>query len=161
MYSSLEIAASIITKYAAIGHPITNLKLNKILYLCQLEAIRQGYKEGIFKSEHIDDVFVAWRHGPVHHYIYDSFKRYIGFPIDPNDKIVKTYYRKFDKKIEAILSSVVRLTSKLNAWELVEILHKSPTWSYIYGKNNSLKIIPFELIQKDTLNWRKEINLKN
>lgn len=69
--SALDISKYIINKHIELGKPVSNLKLQKILYYIQGEILaklnRQAFNEAIF----------AWKHGPVLLEVYYKYSNYI------------------------------------------------------------------------------------
>lgn len=85
MTDAEDIARVLIREYIDIGHPITNMKLQKILYYAWIEYYREH------NSFLFDDIFYAWRFGPVVKSVYYNYRIYAGNPIkdykDPNREL--------------------------------------------------------------------------
>ena len=75
MYDALTIAMYIINKCFEEGAPVTNLRLQKLLYFIQ------GMSYVIKNRAMIKDEFYAWQYGPVVPKIYFEYNGYIGNPI--------------------------------------------------------------------------------
>lgn len=75
MYHALEIAKYVIDKCFKEGAPVTNLRLQKLLYFIQLESYK---KKSIFM---FDDDLYAWQFGPVVPEVYYEYNMYGGSPI--------------------------------------------------------------------------------
>lgn len=79
------------------AEPITNLKLQKLLY----------YAQGVFSAltgEFLfEEDFVAWEHGPVIESIYHEFKGYGRDPIPYNPKFFDSSYEEIPEEAESIL----------------------------------------------------------
>ena len=80
MYSAQCVANFLINECNRQNVPITNLKLQKLLYFVQGEYVR-SYNERL-----IDDDFYAWQLGPVVPEVYYKFAIYSSSPI-PEQKV--------------------------------------------------------------------------
>ena len=69
-FSAASIANAFLTRAFASGAGITPMKIQKLLYLAQ------GYSLVIRNSALIDELFEAWRFGPVLPSLYQSCKKY-------------------------------------------------------------------------------------
>ena len=75
MYDALEIAKYIISKCFKEGVPVTNLRLQKLLYFIQLESYKRNFRLMF------DDDMYAWQFGPVVPDVYYEYNMYGGSPI--------------------------------------------------------------------------------
>ena len=75
MNDALEIAKYIIDRCYRIGKPVTNLKLQKLLYFIQIESYRMD-NEPLFFND-----IVAWQFGPVVTDVYYEYNMFGGSPI--------------------------------------------------------------------------------
>ena len=130
MYSAMDIARYIINFCIDIGNPISNLKLQKILYYVQaafmLEECEPCFNEEIIK----------WRHGPVVINVYKSYQRFIGGTINErqekyidyeytNNFHVKIVTKTFDADIikerhRKLINKVVLCLIGMGDWDLVQ-----------------------------------------
>lgn len=80
MYNAIDVANYIINKSIDINAPVSNLKLQKLLYYVQAAKL---VKDGVPMFE--DDIS-AWKYGPVVESVYHRFKIYANTQI--NEKVV-------------------------------------------------------------------------
>lgn len=80
MYSASYIASLFVARAIQEGNPITQMKLQKILYFAQ------GYHLAVYDSPLFKEAFQAWQFGPVVPIIYDDYKLYGNSPIVNFDK---------------------------------------------------------------------------
>ncbi len=150
------------------GHKITNLKLNKIVY------ISLGYSLHYRNRDLFEEDIEAWKYGPVIPSLYHEFKvfgsgviqkksTYLEDNMDNMDiedvfkinddeidnsiRITEPEISKDDKDLNTILEVIFELYDKRTGIALVNLTHQENTpWSISY-KNNK-QIIPKELIKK-------------
>lgn len=119
-YSAQDIANWFIKKYQTNiekgGEAITNLVLQKLLY------IAQGYSLGLYNKRLFNEPIEHWAHGPVVPCIYHKYKEYGKKSIDQYKDI------KVDSRTESILREVFAKYSIYSAFGLVEITHKDKAW---------------------------------
>lgn len=161
LYTAENIAAVIIQKTCDLNHPVNNLKLNKMLYLVQLEAIKRGYTEGLFdSSKYSSGEFSAWRHGPVCPTIYYALCHWTAYPFEKDCKMVREHWTLLDKDAESVVNKVIEETLLYKPWDLVALLHKSKVWKRYYGYNYVSYLtnyMPWEKILSDDLDWSLEL----
>ena len=125
MRNVLDISKYVIFRYWKTGQPITNLKLQKILYYIQGYALRRcgevAYPEAIYR----------WPYGPVVPEAYFEYNRSRSQPIvEPEDEdieaIIKILYR--DRAILSVINDVVEKSSPFSAAQLVEKTHQELPW---------------------------------
>lgn len=75
MYDAIEVARLVVNSCAEQGHPVTNLKLQKILYFMWLDWYRMK-KKYLF-----DERIEAWHFGPTIPDVYRVFRVYVADPI--------------------------------------------------------------------------------
>lgn len=130
VYRVIDVAKYIINKSIEVERPISNLKLQKILYFIQGKFLAKLGKPAF--SENIE----AWRHGPVIPDIYYKFNKYMASNICDkfNDISEKNFY---DSDVK-LIDEVIEEFKDKNAWELVNITHKQAPWKdcFVEGKNN-------------------------
>ena len=133
---ALEVAKYVVKLCLGHGRPVSNLQLQKILYLAHVFYIMKT-GEGL-----IEDSFEAWRLGPVIPDVYEEYSIYAGAPIifceededmdiDPN-------------KIEVVRNLIANLSAE-KPWRLVELTHKKGgAWdkTYMDGRGNRNVINP-------------------
>lgn len=136
MYNkAIDISKYIIKKCNDTNTPITNLKLQKILYYIQKYSLDKFHTPAFF-----DDI-EAWQFGPVVPNVYYNFCGYGSMPIIGNFKNVSDF-SKFD--------SIIDEKKCLNPWDMVKETHKKDgAWDKTYNNGAGNKeIIPIELIKK-------------
>lgn len=136
-YSALDIAKYVITSCSVQDQPVSNLKLQKMLYFLWVDFYKTTGRM-LF-----EDNICAWKLGPVVPEVYYAYCHYAGTPIslfyDTN------YIRGEDQKI---LNDIISRYLPVPANDLVERTHVAGSaWHTIYqdGAGNR-KVIPFELI---------------
>lgn len=142
---ALEISAYVIKQFNNREQPITNLKLQKVLYYIQMAHLKE------YGFPAFDDPIEAWRHGPVVYDIYSIFKRYTSMPIDAKDFYIRQTKQDLDETCKHACDTVIEKTLSLDPWELVNLTHQTEAWkkNYVSGFNN---IIPLHDIQESVLN---------
>lgn len=141
-YRALEVARYIITKCSGMGLPVSNLKLQKMLYFLWVDYYKKTGRR-LFADE-----ICAWKLGPVVPEVYYEYCQYAGMPIN------MCYVSEIDKEDESILDELILKYVGVPASELVSRTHASGTaWDYIFenGKGNR-KPIPFDLIINKEMN---------
>lgn len=68
--SVLRVANALLSMADGVGEPLSNMKLQKLLYY------EQGYHLAYFDAPLFPDNFEAWLYGPVVPRVYDMFKSY-------------------------------------------------------------------------------------
>lgn len=119
---STDVAACLVARHGGeLG--ITNLKLNKLVYFCQVESLRES-GQPLFS-----DGIEAWRFGPVEPAAY---RRYRGFGRDeiPTNGVDPTH---LDARASRLVESVARTYGSLDAYDLVDLTHRAGgAWSRAY-----------------------------
>lgn len=118
-----SVAKYFLLKAAEEGEPITQLKLQKLVYLAYAHALASGCK--LF-----DEPIQAWANGPVVQSLYQLLKGYGYNPID--QKFYLKDSDKIQKELEpalSILNDVFDEYAPKSAFELVTITHNDGAWS--------------------------------
>ena len=136
-YTASDITAYIINMSDA--YDINNLKLQKLLYLCQREYLKK-YNRPLFK-----DKIVAWQYGPCipsiyHVYSYRGASRiHKALPrkFIPTFSIYGQYkdieLHKLDIETEQLINNVLRTYGEKSPWDLVnETNHRNTAWYKVY-----------------------------
>lgn len=137
-YSANEIARYVITKCFSLGQPVSNLKLQKMLYFIWVDF----YKE-TGRMLFCDNI-CAWQLGPVVPEVYYEYCSHAGRPI------LRSYATEIKPEDENTLNSIISDYINVPANVLVDRTHEHGTaWDSVYrdGKGNR-NIIPFDLIIK-------------
>lgn len=127
--AAIKIAEYIVTQACEKGDPVSNLKLQKLLYYVQGEALKT-HGEPAF-----DESIEAWNYGPVVPEVYEKFRIFGAGPI----------FRKYETssiigETKDVIDRVIATYGGYSAWELVQETHKDGTpWSEAV-KNGKIKI---------------------
>jgi uncharacterized phage-associated protein len=131
LQSPIAVANFIIEVAKKEGNPVTNLKLQKVLFFLQ------GYCLNEYNRILFDGKFAKWQYGPIEEEIYQIFKPQGSMPIDflstqgkIENGIIKLYHEKIDlpqEYIEELKSVVIKINQKA-PWELFELTHKHSSW---------------------------------
>ena len=138
-YSAIDLAKYMVTYCYKQQKPISNLKLQKMLYFTWIDFYKEK-GEAIF----LDDV-CAWQLGPVVPDVYYNFCAYAGTPI------TKEYSVNLDPSDTPIINKIIDQYLPLSASSLVSKSHvKGGPWDKIYqGGQGNRDVIPFSLMIKD------------
>lgn len=140
MYDA-NVVAKYIVDYCMKNHsPVTNLKLQKILYYLWIDYYKEK-KEYLFGNS-----IIAWPLGPVVIDVYAEFCAYGGFPIRKQYSDLQ-----IDKEDQHLLDSTLAKLLPYSAHKLVDLSHaKGKPWDKIFlngtGRDHP---IPFEMIIED------------
>ncbi len=140
-YKALTVANHIIAFYAKQQCPITNLRLQKLLYFAWVNHfIRQS-------SFLFDDEICAWQLGPVVPVVYDEFCIFSSNPIYPKNSIEEPLLVGKDKEV---LESLLQSGEKYSTSDLVAFTHEHNTpWDITFQNGyGNRSIIPFRIIIK-------------
>ena len=137
-YDVLDVAHFIIKKSIDDDNPVTNLKLQKMLYYAWVEYFKTN-KEYLFRNE-----ISAWKYGPVVPEVYREFRIFAGVPItrctDPKDV-------EFDEKTSDFLTAFVDRNKSFTASELVNLTNRKDfPWDRVYHEDRKYTVIPFKRI---------------
>lgn len=135
-YDALQIARYIITKCSLAEKPVSNLKLQKMLYFLWVDF----YKE-TGRKLFLDDI-CAWQLGPVVPEVYYAYCSYAGRPI------YTQYVSEIIDNDEKILDNLLDKYIDVSANELVSKTHEPGTaWDTVFnGGTGNREVIPFTLI---------------
>ena len=126
--SPQELSKYLIAFGNSVGDPITNLKLQKLLYYSQ------AWHLGIHKNQLFEEDFEAWVHGPVLRRIYGIYKGYGYNPIvldikeDEVEKEISNYKSNFGYKLTNFFQYIIDEYFIISAWELERMVHKEDPW---------------------------------
>ena len=115
MQNSARIIATFIVQKA--GTPISNLKLQKLLYYVQ------GWHLGIHGKPVFDEQIEAWVHGPVVPVVFREYRDFKWNPI-----AVSELPAKIDPEISEHTLSVLGAYGKLTAAQLEAVSHIEEPW---------------------------------
>lgn len=114
---AFDVAHFFITRFQQAGDPITNLKLQKLLYYAQ------GWFLALKDVALFDERIEAWPHGPVVPPVYGFFKRNGWSPIldavpEPN----------LDTDVESHLREIMEVYGVHGAYHLERLTHQESPW---------------------------------
>lgn len=137
-YLAINIAKYIINYCTEKNNPISNLKLQKILFFSWVDFYKQR-QQPLF-----NDCICAWQFGPVVPEVYYNFCSYAGTPIIENYKI------EIENADKSVLDKIIDSYINLSAYTLVEKSHKKNcSWDKTYQNGlGARNIISFELIKE-------------
>lgn len=116
--------ADYIINFANKAHePITNLKLQKMVYYAQ------GYYLAMTGNILFDDQIEAWAHGPVINSLYQKYKHFRWQPVNDDVKAPA-----FDKKIAEFLNLIIDTFLPMDAFKLERMTHNETPWINARGK---------------------------
>ncbi|AFI05129.1 Panacea domain-containing protein [Helicobacter cetorum] len=113
--------------------PMTNLKLQKMLYLAQAES----------NATLIEEDFQAWEYGPVVPSVYRNYRNGAS-RINSKDEEVEIS----DDNRNA-LEETYRKYGDKEPWDLSDATHAVASWIDNYDKDTKNKVIPKESIKND------------
>jgi uncharacterized phage-associated protein len=104
--------------------PITNLKLQKLVYYAQ------AWNLAILKKELIQEDFQAWVHGPVIPSLYNDYRHFGWKPIIREDlgSGLAPIENELAPDVKRVLSDVVYEYFALDAYELEKLTHNEDPW---------------------------------
>jgi uncharacterized phage-associated protein len=117
MASAHEVARYVVRFYQEAGDPVTNLKLQKLLYYVQ------GWHLALKGERAFGERLEAWVHGPVQPGVYQQYKQYRWNPIthevaDPN----------FDADFAGLVDEVLQQYGVETGLQLERRSHREPPW---------------------------------
>ena len=99
--------------------PITNLKLQKLLYYAQ------GFYLAFFDKPLFNESIQNWTHGPVVPDVYHIYKDFEGNPLPPIEEFDT---EKYDPNIIELLNEVYSVYGQFSASALRNMTHQEPPW---------------------------------
>lgn len=137
-YRALNIAKFVVSKCLSMGKPISNLKLQKMMYYIWIDYYKET-KVPLFNED-----ICAWQLGPVVPEVYYEFCSYAGTPITRKSNIV------LSTSDDILVSKIINNYVRISASTLVSRTHrKGGAWDQIYRNGQGVRdVIPFSLIKK-------------
>ncbi len=136
--TALDVAFYFIKKGLEEDKPITNKKLQKLVYYAQAWSLVLN-EEKLFKEK-----IEAWIHGPAIPDVYEKFK---GFGSEPIKIDVEKIENRFSKKQKKLLEEVWKVYGKYPADYLEALTHSELPWQEARGdlpisqpSNNVIKL---------------------
>ncbi|MBQ7702417.1 MAG: DUF4065 domain-containing protein [Candidatus Methanomethylophilaceae archaeon] len=138
--NALDIAYHLVKKYADEGKPLTNIKLQKLLYFAWILHYNNT-GERLF-----DNKFYAWKFGPVVEDVYYMYRTYAAMPI--YRPLGKTEPQ-INKELKSLIDLVFKEYSNKTLTEIIKLAHdECGSWNSVY-KDGIMDIeIPFDRIIK-------------
>lgn len=133
MYQAIDIARYIINWYRKNNMPISNLKLQKLLFFVQAECLVDSQLHSACFSDDIE----AWKYGPAVPSVYRAFSNYLSGPIlssvEPNILPEGRY--------KIIIDKVINRYIDYDAWRMVELSHQETVWINAYYQDDNINSI--------------------
>jgi uncharacterized phage-associated protein len=140
MTTALQVANEFIRLAHEKGEPVSNMKLQKLVYFAQgfYAALRKG--EPMFTEG-----FEAWKYGPVIPELYHKFKVYFAGPIPKTHPWADSSCAPLSADEEKVVRWVFDNLGHLSAIKLSDISHKphSP-WEKVYNGTIPQRYIPID-----------------
>ncbi len=151
------------------GHDVSNLKLQKLLFLCHAFYLVDTGRPLVRGS------FEAWQYGPVHREAYDAFKSFGAKPItedaerfDPVAGIRRPIALPASRAVLDVVQKVVQFYGSKSPGELVDLTHaKDGPWDHVVNAaktsaNMALKITDGVIAERFKYLWfGKQPNYKD
>lgn len=153
--SAVDVANEIIRVAHATGKSISNMKLQKLLYLAQ--GIHLAIKND---TPLFSDPVEAWKYGPVIPSVYHKFKIYFSADIPATHPFTGDGAA-LDEDQKKIIARVVELYGGLSAISLSNFTHlqESP-WFSVYNANSFSTEIPTSSISAYFKSWIEKAKQK-
>lgn len=119
--SASDVADFFLAKANAVGEPITNLKLQKLVYYAQAWFLANKHKS-LFEED-----FEAWVHGPVLPELYHKYKERGSAPII-TELGLKEVSEKFNEETFEFLNEVASVYMPHGAFQLELMTHNEKPW---------------------------------
>lgn len=133
---ALDVAAKVINRCIDIDKPVSNLKLQKVLYFLDIWHLIHT-KERLITNEN----FEAWHYGPVLPSVYKEYALYAGNPIDSKIKREIPEFAPENEKLKEYIYGYLDRLASIDPWELVRVSHKEDQpWYKAYNDNNNSTI---------------------
>lgn len=117
MANASQISNYIIQFFQEAGDPVTNLKLQKLLYYVQ------GWSLALRDEAAFNEQIEAWVHGPVQPSIYRQYQSYRWNPI--NEEVIKP---SLDADLANLIDEVLGAYGMDSGYELELRTHQEPPW---------------------------------
>jgi uncharacterized phage-associated protein len=116
--SKLDLVADYILRAAnEAGEPVTNLKLQKLVYYCQAWSL------ALREKPLFDEKIKAWVHGPVIPQLYHRFKSAGNQPIDAEPEAPSLTEEECD-----LIDKVLDVYLGFSSWDLERLTHAEEPW---------------------------------
>lgn len=139
MYDALCVAEYIIRYCKWFDIPMSNLKLQQVLYFVQAEFL-VGLHKPCFHN-----TIIAWDFGPIVPEVYHMYKCYGGMPI----YLHEFYYdiNDIDEHHRDLIDNMIDKIKEVSYAKLVDIIHNQMPWKRGYYSNYGYEIKNKDLIE--------------
>ncbi|MCI8269001.1 MAG: DUF4065 domain-containing protein [Lachnospiraceae bacterium] len=139
MYNVMDVARYVVNYSIEIGRPVSNLKLQKLLYFIQVAFISQ------YGLPCYEEPIIHWRHGPVVESVYQKYKAYgaenitdkeleyfsFSFNVDTRSFMIEP--KKYNESVFEfshlmLIRSIIESYKDTSPWEMVDLTHKEEPW---------------------------------
>ena len=128
MYDVHLIAEYVIHRCAQNGRPLSNLKLQKILYFIQAEFLVAMNKPCF------EDDIEAWSSGPVVPAVYSEYRIYGGTNIPDQGNAFEIIPQRDKDRLDAIMDNVAQYSSL----QLTKIVHNQSPWKNSHRREDKI-----------------------
>ena len=145
MYKAITVAEYILDYCFSKGIPMSNLKLQKILYFLQVQFLHE------FKEPCFSDPIEAWGFGPTIPSVYHPFSIFGAAAIPESYKKDRMYWANNDEAIKdqhkTVINTVIENLKSYSVSELTRFSMNQQPWKLSYFKRNKASVITVELIR--------------
>jgi len=134
--NTVKVASYIIQKASNDGLEITQMQLQKLLFLVELESFKR------YDTAFLDDDFTSFEHGPIVKSIYPYVAEKGSLPLEPFEENVIIE----DSKYKDILDFIIEKYARYSASYLRNYTHHFYSW-----RENFQKIMPKAEIRNDAI----------
>lgn len=141
-YKAKDVAHYMVFAADEMGEPISNLKLQKLLYFAWKEFYQQN------QTQLFEESFEAWKFGPVVPEIYYEYCSYGPFPIDLPDFLQVDTSTAICENDKLFLREFLQRYRRHTVYELVQKTHEvGGAWSKVFSNGiGNRNVIPTALI---------------
>lgn len=140
---TLDCAKLIINRCIEVGHPISLLYLQRIMYLCQIGHIKLSGKLLFIEQ------FEAWQIGPMLRSVYNEYYAYGGWNIDHKQK-----YQEPILCLPFSLWKIVEHFSLVSPYEILnQVCNQTQAWKITYQTKGIKEEIDNSLLVEDAKNF--------
>lgn len=131
---SRAIANSVLIEAWKRGNSVSNLKLQKLLFLCHAFYLVKNRGANLIRGS-----FEAWQYGPVHRVAYDAFRKHGDRPINEGVESINPITREKTKiplpqnfMVMDVINDIVKSYGSWEPVKLVELTHRENSpWDYV------------------------------
>jgi uncharacterized phage-associated protein len=130
VYPAKLIAYAFVKRGIEDQKPVTQMQLQKMVYFAH------GYHLAKHNQPLVEEIFEAWKFGPVIRSIYDEFKSFGNIPITEIDKAKSQQVSKLSPSAKDSIEFTWATTKHLSAAVLSNWTHKTDSpWGKVYRPN--------------------------